>query len=226
MRRVNMLRAPAPLNDFTDYDDYWETRGKANTVQHRWKVAAEIIPSGATVLDVGCGSGQFLEYLREQKPGVKGTGCDLSEVAAQKTRDRGFDAYASDLGAEDLTGVFDYVTCFEVVEHIPNAEDAFVRLLAATGGQLIVSVPNLAYIDYRLRLALFGRFPVTHCVYHMKEHVRHWTPKDFEEWVTKYGGKIVATHPQYLYEGSRMLPIARRWPKFWSPGLVYVIERA
>jgi methionine biosynthesis protein MetW len=224
-RRISWLRSPAPLNDFADYDAYWEARGNMPTVQHRWKVAAEAIPNGATVLDVGCGSGQFLEYLRGERPLIEGTGCDVSDVAAEKTRARGFQAYVRDLGSEDLEGRFDFVTCFEVVEHIPNAEVAFQRLLQVAEKQVILSVPNLGFIDYRLRLALFGRFPVTNIQFHMKEHVRHWTPTDFEEWVQHYGGRIVGVFPQYLQHGNRW-GLVERFPKLLSAGLVYVIEPA
>jgi len=221
--RLTKMGRPAPMRDFADYDDYWTRRITVGDTMPRWKIAAELIEDGATVLDVGCGSGEFLEYLARERPGVRATGCDFSAESVEMARSKGFDdAFALDLSTQDIPGEYDYVTCFEVLEHIPNAEDALVRLRDTFRRQLIVSVPNVGYVDSRVRLALFGRFPVTNCIYHIKEHVRHWTERDFREWVATFGLRVVRVAAQY--EGGRFLPVDR-FPGLLSPGLVYVLER-
>jgi len=211
------------MREFSDYDAYWAERGDLRWVFERWRIAAEVIPDGASVLDVGCGTGEFIAYLREQRPHVDATGCDLSARAVQMTVERGVDAFVADLAMEDLDGKYDYVTCFEVLEHIPDAETALERLKAVARHQIIASVPNAGYLDNRLRLALFGRFPITNCIFHIKEHVRHWTKRDFVEWVGHFGLRVVRVAPQY--PGIRFLPW-RRYPGLLSAGLVYVLERA
>ena len=68
---------PPPMRVFSDYDDYWQKREPLD-FQRRWKIAADLI-DGGTVLDVGCGRGEFLEYLRERKPGIRCKGMDCSD---------------------------------------------------------------------------------------------------------------------------------------------------
>jgi methionine biosynthesis protein MetW len=219
-RRVARLTGPAPLNDFPDYDAYWVERGGLGEVIERWRIAVELIPDGASVLDVGCGSAEFLNYLRTERPNVKATGIDISQVAVQRARDSGFEAYQLDLTREDIRGTFDYVTAFEVIEHIPNAEAALARIKAAARRQVIMSLPNVGSIENRLRLGLFGRFPVTNCIFHMNEHVRFWTVRDFREWAERYGMRVVRVYGQ---GGITFLPW-RRFPGLLSEAVVYLLE--
>lgn len=220
--RIAQFNAPAPLKDFSDYDDYWHERGDLDLVPERWRIAASYIPSGASLLDIGCGSGEFLEYLKFERPDVRGCGADYSEVSVARARKRGFHAFQIDLGSEDIPGEYDCITSLETLEHIPDAEAAIVRLRDASRGRLIVSIPNIGAIDFRIRLALFGRFPVTNCVMHIKEHVRHWTVRDFTEWTEHFGLEIVSMHGTI---GGRFLPWRTR-PNLWSAGIVYVLEKS
>ena len=58
--------------------------------------------------------------------------------------------------------------------------------------------------------------------WHVKEHIRHWTARDFEEWVSNFGLRVVEIQGQW---GFRPLPY-RRFPKLFAPQVVYVLERA
>lgn len=220
--RWKTMTGPAPLNDFENYDDYWESRGKLNRIYGRWIIATRFIEPGATILDVGCGSGEFLQYLREQKPEVKASGIDFSAKAVQLTREAGFEAEVVDLLSEKPPDVYDYVTCLEVIEHIPDAEAFMKNLKKAFRKQLIISIPNIGYLGCRLRLGFFGRFPTTNCVMHIKEHVRHWTHKDFKQWTEHLGLTLV--HGEG-HRGTFGTPW-RRWPSLFAQGTVYVLEHA
>lgn len=215
--------APLPMRDFADYDAYWEERGDLNTGMRRWELAAGMIPDGATVLDVGCGSGEFLTFLRNKRPHIQATGADFSPVAVRHTRDRGFDAYELDLSIQDIPDKYDYITCFEVLEHIPEAEVAAARLAAAARYQILLSMPNVGSVFCRVRLGVFGRFPNTNCIFHVKEHVRHWTVTDFREWAPHCGLRVVRVEGQY---GLPELQLWRRLPGLFATGLFYVLEPA
>jgi methionine biosynthesis protein MetW len=217
-RQLRLLHEPAPMAEFEDFDEYWERRGQIPIVFHRWVVAARLIPHGARVLDIGSGSGDFLRFLRDQRPDVAIVGSDSSAKAVEMTRAAGFEALELDAMAEHLPEGFDVITCFEVLEHLPDAEVA-IRRWAAAAPQVILSIPNVGYIGSRVRLALFGRFPVTNCVYHIKEHVRHWTRTDFEEWTERLGLRITHVEAQY---GAPLL--RRLGPGLWGKGIVYRVE--
>lgn len=214
------LNGPAPFNEFTDYDEYWTKRGQIKYILRRWQIAAAYMPGGSTLLDVGCGSGEFLSYLKSVNPGVKGKGIDLSSKSVEMTNAAGFEAEVRDIGCSRIPEQYDFITCFEVIEHIADAETAVRNLKDSFRKKLIISVPNIGYVVCRLRLAVFGRFPLTNCIMHIKEHVRHWTPKDFREWAANLGLRVVGMEGQY---GSRFLPW-KIWPTLFASGMVYVLE--
>ncbi len=217
-RQARLLYEPAPMAEFEDFDEYWERRGAIPVVFHRWVVAARLLPQGARVLDLGSGSGDFLRYLREQRPDVVAVGSDSSKKAREMSEGSGFEVLDLDAGADELPEGFDVITAFEVLEHIPEAELAIQRWSRAAP-QVIISIPNVGYLGSRLRLGLFGRFPTTNCVYHIKEHVRHWTLTDFREWTQRLGVRITHVEAQY---GA---PVARRvWPGLFAKGIVYRVE--
>lgn len=223
--RLQRFRAPLPLNDFDGYDGYWgEERRESDEpeIRPRWKIAVDMIPDGSNVLDVGCGTGGFLTYLLSQRPNCKVRGTDISPGACEVARQSGLDAFAADLTTEPLDGEYDYVTCFETIEHIHEAEKVLVAMRDVTRQKLIMSLPNVGFIESRVRLGLFGRFPNTTILFHAKEHIRHWTPKDFTDWTAHFGLRVTEIQGQW---GPRYLPW-KRWPTLCSPQVVYTLERA
>ena len=209
------------MNDFENYDGYWRQRGQENQVLRRWVLAASWLPETGTLVDVGCGGGDFLKYLKTVRPGIVARGVDLSAEAVSRTRAAGFDAQVLDPSTHDLPGgPYDFITCFEVLEHIADAEAALRRLKAAFRSQLIVSVPNIGHFSCRLRLAVFGRFPLTRVVLHVKEHVRHWTPRDFHDRAAHGGLVMVKTVGDW---GTPLTPW-RVMPSLFCAGMIYVLE--
>jgi SAM-dependent methyltransferase len=110
--------------------------------------------AAARLLDVGCGTGDFLLLASER--GWQPTGIDLSERAASHARERGLDA------GTDWTALpserFDVVTLWNVVEFVdrPLAMLADVHRVLVPGGRVFVRTPNerfqLAAYRWRRRL--------------------------------------------------------------------------
>jgi methionine biosynthesis protein MetW len=219
LKRVAELSRGMPLEEFADYDEYWEWRGQVTVLHERWKIARDLIPDGSSVLDVGCGTGRFLAFLQGERPNCELRGLDVSERAVEMARSEGVEASLHDVEAADITWRADYVTCLEVIEHVVQAERVLDRLMAARRRQAIISIPNVGFIGCRIRLALFGRFPTTCCVFHTREHVRFWTNKDFEEWIERCGYRLSARHPQH-----GVWVLWRLFPSLFASGMVYVVE--
>lgn len=164
------------------YEEYWKERIASSTfTEPARRRAAGILPfisDGDSVLDVGCGTGETLEYIASHSR-ISGTGLDISSVALEEVRKKGFDTIRADLTSEGsmLEGEYDHIILFEVVEHLIDPEALVLALEGHFKKGLYVTTPNLGYIAHRLRL-LFGRFPVTY-ISDPREHLRYWSTRDF-----------------------------------------------
>ncbi len=108
------------------------------------------LPQGARVLDVGCGSGDFLAAATER--GFQPTGIDISEAGAELCRQRGFEAFSGDFLTADVGTEYDAVTMWDVIEHLrdPGAFFQRSRDLLRTGGLFVGKVPAFGPISVGL----------------------------------------------------------------------------
>jgi SAM-dependent methyltransferase len=211
---------PPPMEEFTGYDEYWTRRGTSSLIYRRWEVAADAMEDGCSVLDVGCGSGGFLAYLKKRRPHMRAVGCDISPVAVERAKQAGFEAYVHDIGTTPLSETYDYITCFDVIEHTPYSERAFRSIKGNFRKTLFVSVPNIGCLRCRVRLAVFGKFPLTVCLMHVNEHFRHWTISDFSYWMKRESMRIVRIDGQYGLRG-----FYRWFPGLFAHGVIYTLQR-
>ena len=108
-----------------------------------------MIKPGATVLDIGCGSGALTSFL-VQKAKCTVTAVDINpELVANAA------PYASKTGAgsiedistwEQIDGTFDYIVFADVLEHLANPDATLQRCKSflADEGSVIASIPNIA----------------------------------------------------------------------------------
>ena len=133
---------------------------------------ARIPPDVHSVLDVGCGDGQFLRWLPDgyQKVGLDFSREALSHVGASKVQ-----ATVEALPFPDAS--FDLVTCFEVIEHLSSQVfDAAVRELERVSRRYImVSVPNREVLAESLVWC-----PRCSCGFHPSWHVRAFDERALE----------------------------------------------
>jgi SAM-dependent methyltransferase len=134
-----------------------------------------------SVLDVGCGTGAFLAYLRAQMPSAAVAGIELDAGRAGHARAAapGATIHCGDAVAvaESLNDTFDLITLWDLLEHVPDPR-RLVRALAARlapGGALFIQtihedslLPRLGRLSYRLT---GGRFRAgirrTHDAHHL-----------------------------------------------------------
>jgi SAM-dependent methyltransferase len=145
-----------------------------------------------SILDVGCGPGQFAALI-EDAGFSSYTGLDFSSVAIQMAQARtpGFQFRAGDVRQkttyEGLT--FDAIVCMEVLEHIE--EDLAVLSCFPPGTRCLMTVPNFPW-----------RSHVRH--FESEEAVRHRYGEFFQELtVTRLKGVRTDTEQFYLLDGVR-----------------------
>ena len=186
------------------------------------ELIAELVPRGARVLDLGCGSGELLAYLIEHR-GCSGYGIELADANVHASLARGIDVIQFNL--EDGLALFedrsfDVVLQLDTLQHLRNTEK-MLRETARVGRIGIVSFPNFAHWPNRLRVA-GGRMPVTKILpyqWYDTPNIRVGTYADFEVLARKNGLAILDSFG--LQEGR---PV-RRWPNLRASVAVFKFER-
>jgi methionine biosynthesis protein MetW len=141
------------------YTQHSDTRPVDLTDQSSaWAKVAAYVPSGSTVLDVGCASG----YLGEALIGAKAArvwGIEIDPEDAARARGRGLvEVWEGDLELFDwgrLDGLqFDVVIFADVLEHLKRPLPVLERAAGALapGGRVVASIPNIAHASIRVEL--------------------------------------------------------------------------
>ncbi|MBK9161345.1 MAG: methionine biosynthesis protein MetW [Nitrosomonadales bacterium] len=119
------------------------------------------IPNGATVLDLGCGDGSLLRYLKETRA-VSGYGVEIDDVDIVSCITAGLNVIQNDLdtGLSDFEDdSFDFVILSQTLQATRHTEPLIQEMLRV-GRQGIVSFPNFSYWRNRYDV-LLGNMPVS-----------------------------------------------------------------
>lgn len=130
-----------------------------------------ITGASASLVDVGCGTGEFAAAA--MKHGFDVVGVEPESSGAEITRSRGVDVRNATLEDAGLPeGGFDVVTAFHVLEHLPDSR-AFLASLgrfAKPGGHVVVEVPNFrSVLRRRSKAAWIHLRPLEHLLHHSPE---------------------------------------------------------
>jgi methionine biosynthesis protein MetW len=122
----------------------------------------ELIDSGASVLDLGCGRGELLHILIQEKK-VRGQGIEIDEQAIFKCVAKGLNVFHGDIDsglAEYSDRSFDYVILNQSLQQVRRL-DAVLADALRVGKKVIVGFPNFAYYRARMQMFFRGKAPVT-----------------------------------------------------------------
>jgi methionine biosynthesis protein MetW len=131
-------------------------------MKKEFKVISQIVQSHKRVLDIGCGDGTLMEYLKNsQKNDVRGL--EPKKDLVQKCISKGLPVIEGDAEKELIQfpeKSFDYVVLSQTLQAFLNPEEVLNQLLRI-GKQTIVSIPNFGHWKVRLHLLFKGTMPVT-----------------------------------------------------------------
>ena len=162
-----------------------------------------------SVIDVGCGSGLFLDQLRAAVPSIKATGLEINELAAAQARSRGHHVEILDWSSDNFTidGVpkADLVVCHQVLEHVKDSVRLLqaIRAMLTDKGLAIISTPDSAGLVGTHIDALTEQPP---------HHVTKWTEQAFRAALPRAGFHSIHAYyeplPKILWPGYL--------PKVWE----------
>jgi len=131
------------------------------TARHEFAAIAQWVTPGAKVLDLGCGDGSLLKYLRETR-NAHGYGIEIADRNIVACIENGINVIQMDLES-GLSGFepqsFDFVILSQTLQAIKNIEQMVSEMLRV-GKHGIVTLPNFGYWRHRLQI-LSGNMPVS-----------------------------------------------------------------
>lgn len=187
------------------------------------ELIAGLVPVGSRVLDLGCGSGETLAYLRDRRQ-CSGYGIEIADANVLACEQRGVNVIQLNLEEglaifEDQS--FDVVLQIDTLQHLRNTERMLMET-ARVGRIGIVSFPNFAHWANRLSVVR-GRMPVTKALpyeWYDTPNIRVSTYADFEVLARRCGLRILDAFG--IQRGS---PV-RRYPNLLASVAVFKFERA
>lgn len=186
-----------------DYISHSETKqGLINTLYHYVRKITlqgkrKLIEkaSGKTkgmLLDIGAGTGSFLNVMKQNGWDVKGLEPD------ENARQKGKELYNVSLESIEVfytlpARSFDVITMWHVLEHVHDLHDYIQQLkkLIKPGGKLLIAVPNYTSYD----AAHYNEY---WAAYDVPRHLWHFSPQSMQQLLQLHGLKIETVHPMWF----------------------------
>ena len=185
-----------------DYISHSETtRGLVNRIYHRVRkitleqkrklVAVQSGRDKGTILDLGCGTGAFLQVMQDAGWTVKGLEPDAG--ARKIAEGRGVDVSGTDHFFNLPEASFDVITLWHVLEHVHRLHDYFNQFgrILKQDGVLIVAVPNHTSRDA-------AHYGASWAAYDVPRHLYHFSPRSMHVLAEKHGFRVMQTKPMWF----------------------------
>jgi 2-polyprenyl-3-methyl-5-hydroxy-6-metoxy-1,4-benzoquinol methylase len=163
---------------------------RKRALRKKHEIIREYQPSGR-VLDIGCGTGQFLAYLMSRGYAVQGV--EPSPTAREQAiADHGIQVVPSldRISAQENLQV---VTMWHVLEHVPDVGATFKKLFAllADRGLLVIAVPDRESWDA-------VHYGADWAAYDVPRHLSHFRRQDVRWFLQAHGFALIAVKPMWM----------------------------
>ena len=131
-------------------------------MKKEFQIISELIENNTRVLDVGCGDGTLMKYLKDNK-NIDTRGLEISKNNVQDCISKGLSIIEGN-AEKDLHQFqnlsFDYAVLSQTLQAFYNPEKVIDDLLKVAN-KAIVTIPNFGYWKVRIHLLFKGTMPVT-----------------------------------------------------------------
>ncbi|MEM7548410.1 MAG: class I SAM-dependent methyltransferase [Bacteroidota bacterium] len=188
------------IGAFYESKDYLShNRGKSNllslpykiarhySIRRKYNIINQYVKEGP-ILDIGCGTGEFLKYFKSKSWKVQGTEpTEVARISAEKNINQNVYSELSEL---DSTQKYKVITLWHVLEHIHELNETLgvLKRLKGKKGRIFIAVPNPMSFDA-------GHYKENWAAYDVPRHLYHFTPVCFKDLLSRHKLKIQTTHP-------------------------------
>ncbi len=155
------------------------------SIRKDWNLIESLIDNKSTILDIGCGEGDLIQQLQNNKH-ADIRGVEIDGELVRSAISRGLSVVQGN-AEKDLTQYcdqsFDYVILSQTLQAMYNPKQVLNELLRI-GAKAIVSFPNFGHWRIRAQLLFKGKMPVTHelpYAWYDTPNIHFFTLKDFLE---------------------------------------------
>jgi 2-polyprenyl-3-methyl-5-hydroxy-6-metoxy-1,4-benzoquinol methylase len=164
-----------------------------NTAFESHSIIINEIKEDSKVMDIGCSSGYIAKKLKKKNCRVWGVDKDHNAIVMARK-------YCEEVVEGDIERIigfpipkkfFDYILILDVLEHLiePRKTLKLIKPYLKNGGEIIISVPNIAFIS--IRLALFrGKFNYQKMGILDETHLRFFTQETLLSLISKSGLRL------------------------------------
>jgi methionine biosynthesis protein MetW len=187
-----------------------------------YRIILDWIEQSSSVLDLGCGDGELMTLLIQEKQ-VRAQGIEIDEEAIYDCVAQGLSVFQQDIDtglSEYVDRSFDYVILSQTLQQVKNP-DFVLREALRVGKQTIVSFPNFVHYTARFQIFFRGKVPVTPSL----PHEWYETPNlhflgisDFIEYCTQR--KITIKDSIFIRKNNRL----RVFPNFFAEIGMFLIS--
>ena len=156
-----------------------------------------IIPVSEKVLEIGCGNGVLLDYLKKNNLAKETWGVEMNHKEYLPSLDHFLLGKAEDNLVNLPNNYFDCIICNDVLEHVfdPYALLKELKLKLRDGGVVVASIPNVRHLSVIINLVVNGDFRYRDAGIMDFTHMRFFTKKSIIRMFKEAGYEIDILKP-------------------------------